>query len=45
MDVKKFIENYIKASDKEDYGYDEILPQKIMDAVAGLEVNQKLSIL
>lgn len=45
MDVKKFIENYIKASDKEDYGYDEILPKKIMDAVAGLEVNQKLSIL
>ncbi len=45
MDVKMFIENYIKASDKEDYGYDEILPQKIMEAVAGLEVNQKLSIL
>lgn len=45
MDVKKFIENYIKASDKEVYGYDEILPQKIIEAVAGLEVSQKLSIL
>ena len=45
LDVKKFVENYIKASDKEDYGYDEILPQKIMEAIEGLEVSQKLSIL
>ena len=45
LDVKKFTEAYIKASDKLDYGYDEILISKLLSSVSVLEGSQQISIL
>lgn len=45
LDVKKFTEAYIKATDNLDYGYDEILISKLLSSVSVLERSQQVSIL
>lgn len=45
LDVKQFIECYILSADSQDYGYDEVLLEKIMDVVHHLEPKQKISIM
>lgn len=45
LDIKKFIEAYIKAAEMQDYGYDEVLLEKINDVIKYLEPKQKVSIL
>lgn len=45
LDVKKFTEAYIKATDNLDYGYDEILISKLLTSVSVLERSQQISIL
>lgn len=45
LDVKKFVEAYIKAAETQDYGYDEILLDKIKYVVKYLEPQQSVSIL
>lgn len=45
LDVKKFLQEYIVASDDLDYGYDEINFSKIRDALSVLDLNQRRSLL
>lgn len=45
LDVKKFVQAYITASDSQDYGYDEINITKITDVCSYLEDEQQLAIL
>lgn len=45
LDAKKFVEAYIKAADNLDYGYDEILIDKLKASVKALKEKQQLSIL
>lgn len=45
LDVKQFVENYITASDSQDYGYDEILLEKIYNIICFLELKQEISIM
>lgn len=45
LDTKKFVEAYIKAAETQDYGYDEVLLDKIKEVVRLLEPKQRISIL
>ena len=45
LDSKKFVEAYIKAADNLDYGYDEILINKLLTSVKTLKDKQQLSLL
>lgn len=45
LDAKKFVEAYIKAAEEQDYGYDEILPEKIKATITPLSLKQRVSIL
>lgn len=45
LDVKQFIKYYIISADSQDYGYDEVLLERIMDVVRHLEPKQKVSIM
>lgn len=45
LDVKQFIEYYILSADSQDYGYDEVLLEKIKDVVHHLEPKQKISMM
>lgn len=43
LDAKKFVEAYIKAADNLDYGYDEILIDKLKASVKSLKEKQQCS--
>lgn len=45
LDAKKFVEAYIKAAEMQDYGYDEVLLEKIKDVIKHLEPKQRVSVL
>jgi hypothetical protein len=44
LDVKKFVDAYIRSVDTEDYGYDNIILKKIVEAVSVLDIQQQKSV-
>lgn len=45
LDAKKFVNAYINAAEAQDYGYDEVLLDKIKEVVKPLEQKQRVSVL